>query len=194
MSDTKSIIRNWGMANLMAEIELSSVEDKYGLDFARPFKTEEDIDFTYYPQFQQVIREEAKEMSHHYEIFYCLEKFIRTLIQERLEEVHGLEWWKSKIPEHILTQVAQNKKKEMDNGITIRSTNEIDYTNFGDLGEIIKKNWTDFQDMFNSLTGVLTILAKLNLLRSPIAHCSKLADDEVTRLQLALRDWFKQME
>ena len=38
------------------------------------------------------------------------------------------------------------------------------------------------------------IIASLNALRAPIAHCSPLADDEVIRLQLTVRDWFRLME
>jgi hypothetical protein len=38
------------------------------------------------------------------------------------------------------------------------------------------------------------ILGNLNTLRAPIAHCKALAEDEVTRLHLSLRDWFRQME
>lgn len=34
----------------------------------------------------------------------------------------------------------------------------------------------------------------LNLLRGPIAHCSPLAEDEVVRLKLTLKDWFRLME
>jgi hypothetical protein len=34
-------------------------------------------------------------------------------------------------------------------------------------------------------------MANLNMLRGPIAHCSPLAEDEVLRLQLTVRDWFR---
>lgn len=37
-------------------------------------------------------------------------------------------------------------------------------------------------------------MTMLNSLRGPIAHCSPLADDEVVRLRLAVRDWFRLME
>lgn len=38
------------------------------------------------------------------------------------------------------------------------------------------------------------VMGNLNLLRGPIAHCSPLAEDEVVRLRLTLKDWFRLME
>ncbi len=37
------------------------------------------------------------------------------------------------------------------------------------------------------------IMTSLNMLRGPIAHCCPLADDEVVRLQLTVKDWFRLM-
>jgi Family of unknown function (DUF5343) len=37
-------------------------------------------------------------------------------------------------------------------------------------------------------------MTSLNVLRGPIAHCCPLAEDEVARLRLALKDWFRLME
>jgi hypothetical protein len=37
-------------------------------------------------------------------------------------------------------------------------------------------------------------VAPLNTLRGPIAHCSPLAQDEVVRLKLAVRAWFRLMK
>ena len=37
-------------------------------------------------------------------------------------------------------------------------------------------------------------MANLNTLRGPIAHCSMLAEDEIVRLRLSVRDWYRLME
>jgi hypothetical protein len=47
---------------------------------------------------------------------------------------------------------------------------------------------------FPDIKAVEVTLARLNTLRAPIAHCSMLAEDEVMRLHLSLRDWFRLME
>ena len=82
----------------------------------------------------------------------------------------------------------------MDAGVTIRSDEEIDYTTFGELSTIIKSNWDIFGDIFNSPKAVERVMSNLNTLRAPIAHCSKLAEDEEVRLQLSVRDWYRLME
>lgn len=81
--------------------------------------------------------------------------------------------------------------RERDAGITPRSVDPIDYTTFGQLGEIIKSNWSIFGGVFNSVKAVEKVLFSLNSLRNPIAHCSPLAEDEVLRLQLSIKDWFR---
>jgi hypothetical protein len=133
-------------------------------------------------------------MAAHYAIFYCLENSIRELIVQRLEEVHGTEWWDVAVPEAVRKNADTNRKKETATGITSRSSELIDYSNFGELGEIIKSNWQIFGDMFQDVRAVERVLSNLNTLRAPIAHCKALAEDEVLRLHLSLRDWFRQME
>jgi hypothetical protein len=85
-------------------------------------------------------------------------------------------------------------QREIDTGITPRSLEPIDFTNFGELGEIIKANRDVFGSMLPSQKAVERVLANLNTLRGPIAHCSILAEDEIVRLRLSVRDWFRLME
>jgi hypothetical protein len=54
--------------------------------------------------------------------------------------------------------------------------------------------WGLFSDTFSDIKAVESVLARLNTLRAPIAHCSMLGEDEVLRLRLSLRDWFRLME
>jgi hypothetical protein len=85
-------------------------------------------------------------------------------------------------------------KKEIDAGVTPRSQEPIDFTNFGELGELIKSNWDVFGGVFKSQRAVESVMSRLNTLRGPIAHCCPLSEDEVVRLQLSVRDWFRLME
>ena len=134
-------------------------------------------------------------MAAHYEVFYSLEKSIRKLIAETLEAHAGGAWWTSgKIPKVIFEEVEKRVKREIDSGVTLRSPEPIDFTTFGELGEIIKTNWEVFGAIFNSAKAVEKVMATLNNLRGPIAHCCPLADDEVMRLRLSVRDWYRLME
>jgi hypothetical protein len=150
----------------------------------------------YYPQFEAAVRQEASEMATHYEVFYSLEKSIRTLVAETIEAAEkSADWWQSdRIPTTIKTEVSTRIQKEIDAGITRRSLDALDYTTFGELSTIISSNWHVFGSLFSSKKAVEKVMASLNALRNPIAHCSPLADDEKLRLQLTLRDWFRLME
>ena len=135
-------------------------------------------------------------MAKHYEVFYCLEKSIRALVSNTLETAEKAEhWWVlSRVPANVKTEVESRIQREVDTGMTRRSSDELDYTTFGELGVIITSNWDVFGGLFSSKKAVEKVMASLNSLRGPIAHCSPLAEDEVLRLQLTLRDWFRLME
>jgi hypothetical protein len=99
-----------------------------------------------------------------------------------------------RVPEKIKADCQSRLKKEVDTGVTLRSDEPLDFSTFGELGQIITGNWDVFGAQFKSATAVERIMANLNTIRGPIAHCSPLAEDEVVRLRLAVRDWFRQME
>ncbi len=187
-------IRLFGLNNLSIEAEIRRLENVIDIDLGHRHRKQESIDNAYYPQFAERLRDEAASMAAHYAIFYCLENFIRELIVQRLEEEHGKDWWNTVVPENVRKNAEFNKNKEAATGITPRSSEPIDYSNFGELGEIIKNNWAIFGDMFRDIRAVERVLSNLNTLRAPIAHCKALAEDEVLRLHLSLRDWFRQME
>lgn len=192
--DSDDVVKLFGMSNLMLESELASIEQRFDIDLGRKTGRRKDKDEVYYPQFDEAVRKEASEMAVHYEIFYCLEKSIRQLIAERLKEESPDAWWTDLVPETVQESAQKNLKRERDSGVTLRSDEPIDYITFGELGEIIKYNWDLFGDTFASQKAVEKVMASLNLLRGPIAHCSPLAEDEVIRLRLTLRDWFRLME
>lgn len=187
-------IRLFGLNNLSIEAEVRQVEQQFDLNLGHRDRRQDETDRAYYPQFSQRLRDEAASMARHYSIFYCLENFVRELIVERLEEQYGADWWDQAVPEGVRKNAADNKERENAAAVTPRSELLIDYTTFGELGDIIQKNWDIFGDMFRDTKAVRRVLTNLNTLRAPIAHCNALADDEVIRLHLSLRDWFRQME
>ena len=191
--DSENIIKLFGITNQFAEIDLDRIERHYQIDLGRK-KTKGETDNIYYPQFELEIRKEAKVMSRHYEIFYCLEKSIRDLISTTLETSVGEAWWTTKVNPTLQTEIQTRIQREIDSGVTIRSKDPIDFTTFGELGEIIKSNWDIFGAIFNSKKAVEKVMSNLNTLRGPIAHCSMLAEDEELRLQLSVRDWFRLMQ
>lgn len=188
-------IKLFGMSNQLLENDLDRIERELSIDLDRGHQKSLEKDQDYYPQIDQKIRQEAASMSRHYEIFYSLEKSIRSLISDTLEAAEPTGWWESgRVLPKIKSDAEGRMKKEVDSGVTPRSIDPIDFTNFGELGEIIKNNWNVFGAIFNSPKAVERVMANLNTLRGPIAHCSPLAEDEVVRLQLSVRDWYRLME
>ena len=170
-------IKLFGMAAQMAERELDSMERRLDIDLGRTPPGSEDKDDEYYPQFKQSFRVEAAAMAQHYEVFYTLEKSLRELVRETLLGDHGANWWDQVVPETVKVNVEKNIGRERDSGVTLRSTEKIDYTTFGELGEIVRANWPSFSDTFNSEKAFTKVMNALNLLRGPIAHCSPLAPE-----------------
>lgn len=145
-------------------------------------------------QFELTNRNNAAKMSTYYEVFYMLENDIRKFIIDTMEAAHGKDWWDTRVPQAVKEEVRKNREREDQAAWTMRSDTLIDYSTFGQLGDIIRANWTDFAGMLRSEGSVSRVLAGLNMLRGTIAHCGVLADDEVDRLHMSIRDWFRVLE
>lgn len=169
--ESQDTIRNFGMANILAEVGLEKIEREYNIDL-RKDDCRNERDEKYYPQFEAAIRNEASQMAQHYEIFYCLEKSIRGIIRDRLREF-GDDWWDKKIPTQVKTEAKKRHEEELGRGVTPRSYDLLDYTNFGELNTIINKNWDEsFSDMFSNRDAVRNVMAMLKTSEDqlPIVH------------------------
>ncbi|MFI4935878.1 MAG: Swt1 family HEPN domain-containing protein [Caulobacterales bacterium] len=139
---------------------------------------------------------DAERMSEFYKLFYALENDMRDLIESTMFDSKGQNWWAATVPQVVRENVQKNYDREAAEGLPPRSDRLIDYTTFGELGEIVKDNWDTFSGMFSNATRnrVLRVINRLNLVRGPIAHCNFLPEEEAIRLKLAIRDWYKLME
>jgi hypothetical protein len=78
----------------------------------------------------------------------------------------------ARVPANVQLEIKSRVHKELDAGVTRRSPDELDYTNFGELSVVIISNWDIFGGLFNSKKAVEKVMASLNALRNPIVHCS----------------------
>jgi hypothetical protein len=194
MTSPADYLRSFGMTGYIISDELKKIEERFDLELNHLPRSVSQTPVEYYPQFQQAIRSEAADMSRYYEVFYCLENSIRQLITETMEDTEGSVWWTSgRIPRNIVDEVSTRLQREIDSGVTVRSERDIDYTTFGELSIIITSNWDLFSPSLSSKRAVERVMSNLNLLRGPIAHCSPVSEDEILRLQLAVKDWFRMM-
>ena len=192
--DIVSKVKLFCLANSLAENQLDKVEAQLGTDLGRQEQVETK-EKEFYLQFEAEFRNEAKTMSKHYEVFYCLEKSIRRQVMLLMKEKYGENWWADRIDEETKKNVEKNIQRDEDSGFTIRSEEKIDYTTFGELTQIVTRNWEAFENLFKRGQRAFSkIMTNLNQLRGPIAHCSPFAEDEVVRLELTVKDWFRLME
>ena len=188
--EVESFVRLFGMHNLMLETSLVKLEES-GIDIGPRNAVIENQDVIDLQKFDIETRKEATKMSEFYKLYYCLENTIRKLVRERLEELHGDNWWDLKVPDPIKVEVRKKQKEERDTTMTFRSDDPLAYTNFGELIDIINSNWTDFADTLRSPKAVQQTLSGFNRIRNVIAHSCELSEDEILRLKLAVRDWFR---
>lgn len=134
---------------------------------------------------------DAERMSEFYKLFYALENDMRDLIESTMVDSKGSDWWDLSVPQAVRDNVKKNYDREASEGLPPRSDRLLDYTTFGELGEIVRDNWDVFSGMFSNATRnrVLRVINRLNLVRGPIAHCNFLPEEEAIRLKLAIRDW-----
>lgn len=195
MSPLEDAIKLFGITNQLLEHDLDRVEREQGVELNRGHRRLIDTDDVYYPQIEKAIRSEAAAMAPLYEVFYSLEKTIRALVTDTLAAEEGDGWWDSqRIPSQLKADAEKRRKKEIEAAITPRSDLPIAFTTFGELGQLINANWDLFGETFSNQKAVEQVMARLNTLRGPIAHCSPLAEDEIVRLRLSVRDWYRLQE
>ncbi len=190
-------LKLFAITSQLIEHDLDRIEHDLGIDLQRDHRKTMEADQDYYPQIETAIRAEAASMAPHYEVIYSLESSMRRFVDDLLTEAETPNrWWDSagRVPPEIKKEAERRQKRELDTGVTPRSTEPLDFTTFGELGQIIKENWDIFGSVFTSEKAVENVMSRLNSLRGPIAHCSPLAEDEVVRLRLSVRDWFRLMQ
>jgi len=190
----ENVVRLFGMTGMQIQADIEQVARKYDVALRpKAQRSAEEDDATYYPQFEEQIRREADRMAEHYKVFYCLERSIRVLIKQRLVEEKGATWWDTDVPQAVRDEVKKNMDRERDAALTQRSDDPLDYSTFGQLQDIISANWQLFADTFSSQKAMGRVMASLNILRGPIAHSCPMAEDEIDRLRLTVKDWFRLM-
>lgn len=177
------------LQNLMLETDLIRLE-KSGIEIGHlnTLNREEVVDSEL---FEHDIRKEALEMANFYVLYYCLENTIRRVISGKLEEDYGPNWWETKVPDEVKTEVKKRQKQEIDSPMSVRGEDPLSYTTFGELIIIFEYNWDDFSDIIRSKKAMRQTLSQLNRLRVVIAHSCYLDKDEILRFELLIRDWLR---
>jgi hypothetical protein len=144
--------------------------------------------------FSQPIRLQAIKMAGLYQAFFCFENSVRELVEQRLRENLGADWWTKGTTSVIRKKVEDRRSAEQSNRWhAARGESRIAYADFGDLSSMITNNWILFEDLFPDQDWVRTRLSDLELSRNVIAHNGVLNGREITRITLYLKDWVMQV-
>ena len=133
-------------------------------------------------------------MARFYAMLYCFENGVRNLIQDRLQEISGNEWWEKKIPESIKrTATKKQTKATSQPWLEGEKSNLLSFVGFGDLADIIGHNWDDFQHLIPTQHWLKQRMIELEEARNFVAHNRLLQEEEFTRLETYIADWIKQV-
>ena len=135
---------------------------------------------------------EGQRMALVYTAVHAFENSVRQLVQKTLADVHKEQWW-DKTPERIKKKVAtriEDDAKFRWHGT--RGGSEIMYCDFGDLSSIVVTNWTEFEDILVNLEWCKALLNTLEKSRNIVMHGGILAQEDIERIGMNIRDWIRQ--
>lgn len=136
----------------------------------------------------------AKRMAVVYIAVATFENMARDLVQRVLAEAHDVDWWTNQVSEKIRTRAETRKSEEEKfKWHTPRGKDPIHYTDFGDLASIIRQNWGDFEPHIPSVEWVDSLFDVVERSRNVIMHSGQLADRDVERVGINIRDWVAQV-
>ncbi len=133
-------------------------------------------------------------MERSFRTLFVLENVVRSLIDERLSDKYGIDWFESKATSPMKSKLKDRKsKEEQHQWHTGRNKEPLFYLDFGDLAKLIVNNWPEFEDLLPTQSWVQSRLDEVERSRNVIAHTNILSSEEASRLDMYLRDWIKQI-
>lgn len=142
----------------------------------------------------------SKESTEAYQILYLLENSIRAFVVRVLENKFGKDWWheigKTKSTTRIATKVSERLKTERDNwDHTKRGIHEIYYTDFEHLLCIIRCFDAEFGPHFKKghAQNMIGNISALVQTRNVTAHNNAITKDDLDKLKVYAKEWFKYM-
>lgn len=139
----------------------------------------------------KIVSEDADRMADLYPKMYLLENSIRNVIDRVMNANHGKDWWTTCVAKQVRDRVQGRKDKEAKapwHGP--RGAHDIYYSDFGDLKNVIIKNWEDdFVGIFPTQAWITQKLEELEPARNTLAHHSPVPANEQKRLEVYFDDW-----
>lgn len=142
----------------------------------------------------EAVRAGSLYMQRCYRLLFVLENVVREFVQEVLYEIDKEQWFEKRSSREMKKKVEDRKATEAKNQWhTGRNPQPIYYLDFGDLALLIQTHWADFKDLLPTQSWAVSRLQDAERSRNVIAHTNVLSDEEVTRLEMHVRDWVRQV-
>lgn len=136
----------------------------------------------------------ARRMALVYTAVAAFENSARKLISDILLEQVGADWW-GKCVSQAMRRRAESRRAEEEKikWHGQRGDTLINYTDLGDLANIIRNNWQYFEAYIPSVEWAASIFAVVERSRNVIMHSGELSLEDVERVGINIRDWSKQV-
>jgi hypothetical protein len=136
----------------------------------------------------------ARRMAVVYTAIATFENTVRDLVGGVLLEAHGETWWQSCVSEKVRKRAETRREDEQKHRFhKQRGEEPIYYSEFGDLINIIRANWTDFEAFLPSPEWGSSIVEAVERSRNVIMHSGTLDAEDIARVGIHIRDWIKQV-
>lgn len=186
-------IKNFVFSGLLAKHATKDMESS-GLLRGRAVSGEERKDQDLLSSVEESIRAGANAMQRSFRTLFVLENVVRSLIDARLKDKYGSNWFDSKATAPMKGKLKDRKaKEEKHQWHTGRNKEPLFYMDFSDLAKLIVNNWAEFEDLLPTQSWVQSRLDEAERSRNVIAHTNILSSEESSRLEMYLRDWIKQI-
>ena len=192
MSDTLRAFAFKGLCASRAVADLRALgllrEPSSALDAAR--------DHDLFVPVPEQIRAGSLQMQRCFRLLFVLENLIRDFIATTFAEMEtaGDDWFEKRASSPMKQKVADRRQKEENNAWhTGRNQDPIYYLDFGDLALLFTNHWSVFKDLLPDQHWVQSRMQEAERSRNVIAHTNVLAPEEISRLEMYLRDWIRQL-
>ena len=136
----------------------------------------------------------ARQMAVVYMAICAFENSVRKFISNVLVDKIGPQWWDTAASQPIKRKVeSRQREEERIRWHSQRGTAPINYTDLGDLGNIIRNSWQHFDPPVPSIEWANSVLDIIERSRNVIMHGGVLGREDIERVGINIRDWVKQV-
>jgi hypothetical protein len=136
----------------------------------------------------------ARRMGIVYAAVAAFENGARRLVSDILLEQVGENWWELSVSQSIRKRAeSRRSEEEKIKWHGQRGESLLNYTELGDLANIIRNNWPHFEPHVPSIEWAASIFAVIERSRNVIMHSGELSMEDIERVGINIRDWTKQV-